>query len=79
MSLCLSGLSCLHSLTATHALLTLLAVQDVPVPAERRDGGGLLQLGDGVGVDAGGLSVAHQAGVEHDGVVGGSREVGALQ
>ena len=59
--------------------MTLRTVQDVPVPAERRDGGGLLQLGHGVLVDAGGLCVAHHAGVEHDGVVGGSREVGALQ
>ena len=69
----------LLSLAATHALVTLRTVEDVPVPAEGRDGGGLLQLGHGVQVDAGGLCVAHQAGVEHDGVVGGSREVGALQ
>ena len=62
----------LSSLAATHALLALRTIQDVPVPAEGRDGGGLLQLGDGVGVDAGSLSVAHQAGVEHDGVVCGS-------
>ena len=67
------------SLAATHALLTLRTVHDVPVPAECRYRGGLLQLGDGADVDAGGLGVAHQAGVEHDGVVGGSREVGALQ
>ena len=42
----------LSSLAAAHALLTLRTIQDVPVPAESRDGGSLLQLGDGVGGSA---------------------------
>ena len=65
--------------SATHALVTLRTIQDVPVPAKSRDGGGLLQLGQGVGVDAGGLRVADQAGVEHDGVVCGGREIRSQQ